>query len=156
YSDRRGMVADPHTNPPILDGKYGWEDTINSASANGTPNGVLEPVFNQVGLSPEDVDENTFMDNWGAAHVGDAFAINTNTNPPDPHTTRIPTCATLGRKNQVTAARHALKLVDGALGNLPTRPDGTGGFTVGSENPVYILGNYNATGAGWGAGNAAA
>ena len=37
-----------------------------------------------------------------------------------------------------------LKLVDGSLGNLPVRPDtGLGGFTVASENPVYIQGNYN-------------
>ena len=155
YSDRRGMVADPHTNPQVLDGKYGWEDSINSASSAGTPDGVLEPINPQNGLSPEDVDQNSFMDNWGAAHVGDAFGVNTNTNPPNPYTPRV-TCLTVGRKNQVTAARHVLKLVDGALGNVPTRPDGTGGFTVGSENPVYILGNYNALGNGWGTGNAAA
>jgi len=48
----------------------------------------------------------------------------------------------------VSGARHALKLVDGSLGNVPTIPGGTfptstGGFTVGSENPVYIQGNYN-------------
>jgi hypothetical protein len=51
------------------------------------------------------------------------------------------------RKNWVSGARHVLKLVDGALGNVPYRQDGTalspGGFTVASENPVYILGDYN-------------
>ncbi len=37
-----------------------------------------------------------------------------------------------------------MKLVDGSLGNVPVRSDnGQGGFTVASENPVYILGNYN-------------
>jgi len=51
-----------------------------------------------------------------------------------------------------------LKLVDGSLGNLPTmppanvinnctitaaNPTGCGGFTVASENPVYVHGNYN-------------
>ena len=37
-----------------------------------------------------------------------------------------------------------LKLVDGSLGNVPVRPDtGLGGFTVASENPVYIQGDYN-------------
>jgi hypothetical protein len=37
-----------------------------------------------------------------------------------------------------------LKLVDGTLGNLPLRPDNNkGGFTVGSENALYILGDYN-------------
>src|SRR5207302_1276616 len=45
-----------------------------------------------------------------------------------------------------TGARHALRLVDGTRGNLPQRPsDPTkGGFTVASENPVYVLGDYNA------------
>jgi hypothetical protein len=48
----------------------------------------------------------------------------------------------------VSGARHGLKLVDGSLGNVPTIPGGvfpnsSGGFTVGSENPVYVLGNYN-------------
>lgn len=37
--------------------------------------------------------------------------------------------------------------MDGSLGNVPTKPDGTGGFTVGSENPVYILGDYNSSAA---------
>jgi hypothetical protein len=64
------------------------------------------------------------------------------------------TCTTTGRKNSVTGARHVLMLVDGAKNggsvNLP-RPfiGGTqyGGFTVGSENPVYVLGDYNASAA---------
>jgi hypothetical protein len=49
----------------------------------------------------------------------------------------------------VSGPRHVLKLVDGALGNVPMRTDAgatlasPGGFTVASENPVYIQGNYN-------------
>ena len=69
---------------------------------------------------------------------------------------RIKSCGRTGRKNWVSGARHVLKLVDGSLGNLPlnpspiviTNPDGStstysGGFTVASENPVYIQGDYN-------------
>jgi hypothetical protein len=37
--------------------------------------------------------------------------------------------------------------VDASLGNVPTKPDGTGGFTVGSENPVYVAGDYNSSAA---------
>jgi competence protein ComGC len=76
---------------------------------------------------------------------------------PDPYTTagRVPTC-TIAQNNWVSGARHVLRLVDGSLGNVPVRPDNAaGGFTVGSENPVYILGNYN-TNAGdpiWTGGN---
>jgi hypothetical protein len=44
-----------------------------------------------------------------------------------------------------------VRLVNGSLGNLPVRPDnGLGGFTLASEEPAYILGNYNANAAGFG------
>ncbi len=154
FSDRRGMQVNPNVVPPAVTGEYGFEDTINAGVAAGTPDGVLDPTNPALKppQSPEDVDFNLKADNWGAASVGDAFGVNTNGNP---YTNRI-ACMTLGRKNQVTGARHALKLVDGSLGKLPTRPDGTGGFTVASENPVYVLGNYNANAAGFGGGNAAA
>jgi hypothetical protein len=57
-------------------------------------------------------------------------------------------------KNAVIFFRRALRLTDGSLGSLPPfssanctigeGTNGSGGFTVASENPVYILGNYNA------------
>ncbi len=147
FSDRRGMVIDPNAAPPDYTGEYGFEDSINSSSGTGAPDGILDPTYSWLGttppLSPEDTDQNGVMDNWGAPHVGDAFGVNTNTAPPNPYSPRI-SCMNVARKNQVTAARHALRLVDGTSGNLPTRPGGTGGFTVASENPVYVLGNYNA------------
>lgn len=65
-------------------------------------------------------------------------------------------CNTIGRKNRVSGARHALKLDNGSLGNVPTKPDGTGGFTVATENPVYVKGHYNADGAGYGDPHASA
>jgi len=60
-------------------------------------------------------------------------------------------CVSTGRKNWVSGARHVLKLVDGSLGNVPISPNSVvsggvtyhGGFTVASENPVYIQGDYN-------------
>jgi len=64
-------------------------------------------------------------------------------------TNRIASCANTGRKNWVSGARHVLRLVDGSLGQVPQRTDGAqtldspGGFTVASENPVYIWGDYN-------------
>jgi hypothetical protein len=69
---------------------------------------------------------------------------------PDPYGTaagaRIASCTT-ARKNWVSGARHVLRLVDGSLDNVPLVAGGTlaapGGFTVASENPVYILGDYN-------------
>ena len=73
FSDRRGMLPDPN-NGNITQGEYGFEDVINSASPTGTPDGVLEPV-GPTGFSPEDVDENTILDAWGAADVGNGMRI---------------------------------------------------------------------------------
>jgi type II secretory pathway pseudopilin PulG len=142
FSDRRGMFPDPNGGG-ITTGEYGFEDVINSGSATGTPDGVLEPI-GPTGFSPEDVDENTVLDRWGAANVGNGFkaafpAINTVNNPYQPVD-----CLNGGRQNIVTGARRVLRLIDGGLNNLPVRPDnGLGGFTVSAENPVYVMGDYN-------------
>ena len=169
FSDRRGMQYDPvaaHNPTNILLGAYGFEDTVNyAAGAPFAPNGALEPV-NYNGVSPEDVEmwNDGAVTKYGVKTVGDAFGTLTTTdtdvsNPPTPYAPghRINTF-TYGRANRVTGARHGLKLVDGSLGNLPTmppgnatnnctqtalNPSGCGGFTVSSENPVYIQGNYN-------------
>ena len=167
FSDRRGMQYDPnlaHNPSNILLGAYGFEDVVNyAAGAPFAPNGTLEPV-NYNGVSPEDVEQwnDGTVTTYGAVGVGDAFGSQTTTDtdvtlPHNPFLHRIQTF-TVGRANRVTGARHALKLVDASLGNLPTMPPGNasnnctltaanptgcGGFTVGSENPVYIQGNYN-------------
>ncbi|MGA9811455.1 MAG: hypothetical protein WBQ64_01685 [Terriglobales bacterium] len=138
FSDRRGMLPDPN-NGNITSGEYGFEDVINSASPTGTPDGVLEAA--------EDVDQNSAVNPapsvWGTNNVGDGFRL-TGANSTVGNPYRSINCSTFGRQNIVTGARHVLKLVDGSLGNVPLRPDtGLGGFTVASENPVYIQGNYN-------------
>jgi hypothetical protein len=164
FSDRRGMQYSS-ASPTQLIGEYGYEDTVNyvNSANNYAPDGALDPV-NYNGVSPEDVNNNGTLDTYGVKTVGDAFGTQTatdtdSTSPPSPYAIghRILTF-TVGRANRVTGARHALKLVDGSLGNLPTMPPGNatnncvlnaanptgcGGFTVGSENPVYIQGNYN-------------
>ena len=134
FSDRRGMLPD-RNNGNITSGEYGFEDVINSDSPTGTPDGVLEAA--------EDVDQNAAISPlpsvWGTPNVGNGVRLAagvTNGNPYQPID-----CSARGRKNIVTGARHVLKLVDGGLGNLPVRPDnGLGGFTVASENPVYVRG----------------
>ncbi len=140
FSDRRGMLPDPNGAPVanIANGEYGFEDVINSASPTGTPDAALEPQGGN-GFSPEDVDENKALDVWGAADVGNGMRIATVGNP-----FKTVDCLNGGRQNVVTGARHVLRLVDGSLGNVPVRPDtGLGGFTVASENPVYVFGDYN-------------
>jgi len=169
FSDRRGMQFANDASPYSRWGEYGYEDTVNYSVSNPfKPDGKLEPV-NYNGVSPEDVNGNGVLDNYGVLGVGDAFGPATTkdtdaTAPPTPfaqtggNAERIP-LSTIGVANRVTGARHALKLVDGSLGYLPTMPPasgcaytdtkgnpaptGCGGFTVASENPVYVLGNYN-------------
>lgn len=160
FSDRRGMQLDPTTSsPPIKTGKSGLEDVVNIPVANGNPDGHLDPA--------EDVDGNGQLDMWGATSVIQGFEQVVPGNPSPynglglaPGTSaggnvfsRITNCAAVARKNRVTGARHVLRLVDGARntgstgGRLPTLPNGTGGFTVASENPTYVLGDYNANSA---------
>jgi Tfp pilus assembly protein PilX len=168
FSDRRGMqfaTAAQGANYKTQWGEFGYEDTVNYANAGAgfKPDGRLDAV-NYNGVSAEDVNGNLTLDVYGVKYVGDAFGPTTATDtdvtaPPSPYAIghRISTF-TIGRANAVTGARHALKLVDGSLGNLPTMPPGNatnncavsaanptgcGGFTVASENPVYIQGNYN-------------
>jgi Tfp pilus assembly protein PilX len=172
FSDRRGMLR--NTLPPMemgsssvspaKTGDSGLENVISSGSSAGTPDGTLEPPMTGLAVdgvaldSPEDVNLNNQLDNFGGWNLGLGFygtvgsstknlnAQITSTTNPDPYGTasnaRIATCGTTGRKNWVSGARHVLKLVDGALGNLPLSPN-NGGFTVASENPVYIQGDYN-------------
>ncbi|MFZ0286412.1 MAG: hypothetical protein WAL32_14375, partial [Terriglobales bacterium] len=176
FSDRRGMLPNP--NGTFVDpkntktGDSGFEDVVNRASANGTPDGVLEAIDPGKTESSEDTNNNTVLDDFGSANLGLGMGyipvpvttpgtpytaknqVNSlvNTLPAAPNfyltTGRITSCW-IAQNNWVSGARHVLKLVDGTLGNLPVRPDlpfpNSGGFTVGSENPVYIYGNYNTT-----------
>jgi hypothetical protein len=149
YSDRRGMLVNPNGTfvtgfAAAKTGDSGLEDSINSSTAAGTPDNVLEPIPAGKNESPEDVNNNLRPDIFGEANLGNGFGINTSAGN---QYTRIASCLATGRANWVSGARHVLKLVDGSLGNVPTQPAGTGGFTVASENPVYILGDYNSSAA---------
>ncbi|MFY9559528.1 MAG: hypothetical protein WAQ52_04775 [Terriglobales bacterium] len=170
FSDRRGMLLNP--NPPYNGGEKsgdsGLEDSINTASAAGVPDGVLEPKPAGKKFSPEDVNQNGLADFFGPRNIGLGFyngAANINGQiiaaVPANQYVRINSCLTTGRKNWVSGARHVVKLVDGGFGNVPYRNAGQGGtllspggFTVASENPVYVQSNYNSNAADptWGGG----
>jgi hypothetical protein len=163
FSDRRGMLPNPNGTQTdaanTKTGDSGFEDAVNSSSASGLPDGLLEPDPAGKNFSPEDDNLNGKLDNFGSGNLGlglgyvgaaynGADQVNSLVNAsgtPNPYLTtgRIANCS-IAQNNWVSGARHVLKLVDGALGSVPVRPDnGLGGFTVGSENPVYITGNYN-------------
>jgi Tfp pilus assembly protein PilX len=204
FSDHRGMLASTHpsnggqTPAGIINGESGIEDVINSSQilTSTTTDGNLEATTYYT-YSPEDVDQNGFLDNWGEKNIGYGFGINTATPTPyDPYrrvgvtgagTAASVDCASYntstgalltgvtdqeGMANPVSGARHVLKLVDGGMSTglvsyLPvmpassgcsqsaSNPTGCGGFTVASENPVYIQGNYNTSSSDpfWGTAN---
>jgi len=185
FSDRRGMLPNPNltsSHPAnTKSGDSGLEDTINSTSIVGIPDGAPETKMTGKAFSPEDDNQNGVLDNWGAYNLGLGFYgivsdaatpgttnLNTKINStgpakPNPYGTdaagdannRIKVCGRTGRKNWVSGARHVLKLVDGSLGQVPLMPAPVvynsvsywGGFTVASENPVYIQGDYNSSAA---------
>jgi|CZKD01.1.fsa_nt_gi Tfp pilus assembly protein PilX len=213
FSDHRGMLPSTHpsnggqTAAGVINGESGIEDVVNSSQNLTSTNtdGVAE-ALSYYGYSPEDVDQNGFLDNWGEKNIGYGFAVTTNTLPYNPYK-RInvanpgaansvdcaaynpgttvtplpaPTAATLltgnndqeGMANPVSGARHVLKLVDAGMSAtgvsyLPVippasgcsqsaaNPTGCGGFTIASENPVYVQGNYNSSAADpfWGTAN---
>jgi hypothetical protein len=63
------------------------------------------------------------------------------TNVPVTVSLTLPVKALIARANRTPFFRRALKVVNGALGQLPTS-----GLTIASENPVYVQGNYNSDG----------
>jgi len=161
FSDRRGMLPNPRGSQvdPVntKTGDSGLEDSINASSSAGTPDGTLDPIPTGKPISPEDVNEDGVLENFGGqniglglGYIGAAYSTSNNVNrkilatgTPNPYVRIAPSCA-IAQNGWVSGARHALKLVDGGLGNLPLRPDNSkGGFTIGSENPVYIYGDYN-------------
>ena len=159
FSDHRGMIGDPKITGNGLynrmTGMSGLEDVINSPSGVGLPDNALEPVT-YYKTSPEDVNGDNFLDNWGAANLlvgfGGAVAANQQTAYYIPGTSAgIATCSTTGAWNMVTGPRHALRLVDGGMDGSghsylpqPISPATSGnGFTVASEEPVYVYGDYN-------------
>jgi hypothetical protein len=164
FSDRRGMLPSVWgtqvSAPGTKTGDSGLEDVVNRSIAAGNPDGVLDPTPVGKQFSPEDTNLNNKLDNFGAANIGlglgygtlAPYSLGNSVNrqiisaaSPDPYLTgkRMPACI-LGFRSWISGARHVLKLVDGTLGNLPLRPDNNkGGFTVGSENALYIQGDYN-------------
>jgi hypothetical protein len=115
----------------------------------------LEPAVYYT-FSPEDVDANGILDPFGAKYMGAGFGLAANPSKMSqayyiPGTTTGVPCTTTATWNLVTGPRHVLRLVDGGMNGSgvsylpqPISPATSGnGFTVASEEPVYVWGNYN-------------
>jgi len=165
FSDRRGNAVEnqgaPAANAKVA--SLGYNDFVNSASANACPNGVIEQgediegdgVLRTYGGPVEPIPPRSLLANTpfannrlqvnglcgGAPALWDMYAS-----------------AQEARENPPFFFRRALKLVNGAGPiNLGTAcygaaPNPPCGLTIASENPVYIQGDYNAPGGNMAAG----
>jgi hypothetical protein len=149
-------------------GEFGNEDIINPSVQNGAPNGVLDApedvdgtgVFNTYGAYAHPIATPNSVSPTGVTIAGTATTSKwpaiisglANSSTENPVEVRI--TANQAQINPVVIFRRALRLVNGTLGNLPplaaaqatTCSGGTaGGFTVASENPIYVAGDYNAS-----------
>jgi Tfp pilus assembly protein PilX len=184
FADHRGMIPDALPFPNVnfyngFSGMSGLNDTINSGSAPGVPDGKLEAMTyyataSPTPYSPEDTAvkgaavNGGNVDKWGEKYLGAGFGISS-TYMSEPYYiygsvttsavqcyTNVPTTASVSpfpgtaEWNMVTGPRHVLRLVDGGMSSSgvsylpPTGKAADGnGFTVTSEEPVYVLGDYN-------------
>jgi len=142
FSDRRGdhneaILGDPET------GEYGFEDSINPAVAAWAKNNLLD--------AGENFNENLTLETYGETPhplvYGGAFPVATEFNAATRPWTAIPfNNSGWGRAARQVLFRRALKVTNGGIvGGVNSLP--AAGFTVTSENPIFIEGNYNATAA---------
>jgi hypothetical protein len=166
FSDRRGNHNGDNATTSAIEkaapgeetGEYGFEDTVNPASATGTPNGGTTPD------AGEDVDGDGRLDRYGEEPYSDTMIAVPITLPASGGSTYPAAAKPYGdtnfpysmagrpgmaivrageaRMNRQVLFRRALKLEKGAIvGGVNPLPEG--GLTVVAENPVYVQGNYN-------------
>jgi hypothetical protein len=137
FSDRRSN----RNNAGLETAEYGWEDFVNPGVANGVPNGICEPVG-------EDVNENNLCEVYGRSPTYNGV-FNTIGAMLAPYAAAMTPTSLIKRAylqvNRPVFFRRALKLVNGGtLGSEPVLANRIAGFTAVSENPVYIQGDWNA------------
>ena len=140
FSDRRNNRNSGNQET----GEYGFEDVVNSGSGAGTPNNSLD--------TGEDFNGNNQLETYGQfpSYSGVSSSVPPGAAAPLDVDARPTTSVSGGvaRVNRAVFFRRALKLINGGLGNIVLP-----GFTVASENPVYVQGDWNASQAGFGGGN---
>jgi hypothetical protein len=147
FSDRRGNKNDLN----VETGEFGYEDNVNPNSSSGAPNGSTVPLP-EVG---EDLNGNNILDRYGriarlpSGLVGGWGAVSSpfssSATPENQLNGNLTEGVVMARRNPLFFFRRALKLTNGALGNLVAP-----GLTIASENAVYIQGNWNANSSGFG------
>jgi hypothetical protein len=128
FSDRRGNKNAAN----VETGEFGFEDVVNRHNLTGVSAGA--PA-----LGPgEDFNGNGLLEVYGGEDVnyGGTAPLNGTA------TLRTTLTAIQARANPPAFFRRALKVVNGARGQLPF--NGEQGLTIAAENPVYIQGHFNA------------
>ncbi len=171
FSDRRGN-RDAALNET---GEFGDEDIVNPASSTAVSNGALDPGENvgqlqgqddytvapkvygdarplplpalatdiDFGMSPPNNDHLTGQNGtYNGVYVRTGCTWSTTS----PYFNTPPFNDRAAESGRQPYFRRGLRLVNGALGSVPMP-----GFTLASENPVYVLGHFNANSAGWSA-----
>jgi hypothetical protein len=142
FSDRRNNWHDPAAGNQET-GEYGFEDVINPSIASGLP-------ANRALNAGEDVNDNKRLDEYGRLPqnlpVGFQLPMDAAATPLTTLTGTTTSVASRARVNRPIFFRRALKLVNGGINDVTgVNSLPAAGFTVTSENPVYVQGNYNAT-----------
>jgi hypothetical protein len=139
FSDRRGNrnASGQET------GEFGFEDIINPLSATGDPSGGAPDPGEDVNASAGTVET------YGEIPVYYDAAGTFAAQPPGAQAplnsaarTRTAVKMPYAISNRAILFRRALKLTNGALGNI-VMP----GLTIAAENPIYVHGDYNANSA---------
>lgn len=150
FSDRRtnrdfGPDNTRELSAPYADDRetaeFGWEDFLNPTAARSDTYGVFD--------TGEDMNGNGLQERYGEwarpiASMAYPSALDRDRRPYSKVTWQQ------ARANRPIFFRRALKVVNGARGQLPA--NGSQGLTIASENPVYVQGNFNACSAGDAAG----
>ncbi len=154
FSDRR--TEQPDNQGPVDEktGSYGYNDFVNPNDVtNGCPNGTMD--------TGEDIEQDGIFRTYGGAEMAPSYLLSGLSlstvlvpNPDCPSSVTWPGVVfnhtNEARENSPVFFRRALKIVDGETLNLGTSCFSGGtpacGLAITSENPVYIMGDYNVPG----------
>jgi hypothetical protein len=146
FSDRRGNHDTTQPNEPET-GEYGFEDSLNPTASAWNRDLTLN--------DGEDVNQNSLLERYGEipwagdaaapGYIGTGAVVPFNSSASSSPWEQIALNRSgRGRLARVVLFRRALKIINGgmvgAVNNVPAA-----GFTVASENPVFVQGNFNAT-----------
>ncbi|HTZ74763.1 MAG TPA: PilX N-terminal domain-containing pilus assembly protein [Candidatus Aquilonibacter sp.] len=160
FSDRRTEQIDTQGATTEKTGSYGYNDFVNPNDVNnGCPNGTLD--------TGEDIEQDGIFRNYGGTEMlpYSGYRLSNIVSGSNLSTVLVanPDCPSSGtwpgivfnhtneaRENSPVFFRRALKVVDGETLNLGTSCFSGGtpacGLAITSENPVYIMGDYNVPG----------